>query len=133
MSKVRVSDDVHVFPHLGGTVQVPLVSENGRESFVLDVYRGRISMRRETLNLRGRRSVELVRVDLGGPDHLNPDGEIVPTPHLHLYKEGLDDGWAEPIPNGDFPTVGSVEVVLRQFLGFCNVVRVPVFEFGLFT
>lgn len=124
---------VYHFPSLGGRLDIPLASVDGREMFSLDVNRGRIALRRETFQLRGRRVVVLVRLDLGGPAHLNPDLTEVPTPHLHVFREGFGTRWAVPLPDEDFPDVTDSRRVLTRFMEFCTITRMPHFEFGLFT
>jgi len=43
------------------------------------------------------RNIGLARID-NAPYHCNPDGsEIRSQPHLHLYREGHELAWAEPI------------------------------------
>jgi hypothetical protein len=43
------------------------------------------------------RNIGLARID-NAPYHCNPDGsEIRNQPHLHLYREGHEMAWAEPI------------------------------------
>ena len=43
LPKKAVTDDVHEVPAAGGKLTVPLVSHDGREEFLLDLYRGRVS------------------------------------------------------------------------------------------
>ena len=46
MPKVRANEGVWNFPGPGGSVSVPLLSENKRENFLLDVSRGQINLSR---------------------------------------------------------------------------------------
>ena len=75
----------------------------------------------------------LVRIDLGGPPHRNPDGEEVGTPHIHVYREGYGDKWAFPVPGDRFRELADVWTTLEDFLRYCNVTRPPDISRGLFT
>jgi len=132
MPKRRVNDDEVEYPALGGAVCVPLVSENRRENFLLDVRRGRIELRKGTYQTRARQIVILVRLDFGGSAHRNPDNEEIPSPHLHVYREGYGDKWAIPVPVSEFPNLGDLRQTLTDFFGYCNVVEPPCMAWGLF-
>ncbi|NOT00628.1 MAG: hypothetical protein HOP29_08375 [Phycisphaerales bacterium] len=133
MPKRRVNDDESEYPALGGKVSVPLVSEDKRENFLLDVSRGRIDLRKGKYQTRARQVVVLVRLDFGGSTHRNPDLEEIPCPHLHLYREGFGDKWAIPAPIEAFPNLTNLRAALDDFLRYCNVVAPPVFSDGLFS
>lgn len=97
-----------------------------RESFVLDVNRrGRMRLAKCTYQERYAITTVLVRLDVGGPPHTNPDGRYVPCPHLHVYRDGYDDKWAEPPPSGVFTDTTNLSATLGHFLAFCNVSDVP--------
>jgi hypothetical protein len=98
MPKIRADDDRYCYPDLGGAICMPLTSEDKQENFLLDVSRGRIDLLKVKYQNRGRQVIVLVRLDLGGPGHRNPDGEEISTPHLHVYREGYGDKWAVPVP-----------------------------------
>ena len=73
----------------------------------------------------------LVRLDLDGPPHENPDGAVLPCPHLHLYKEGFADKWAYPLPAGAFADTTNLTKTFLDFLKYCNVQNIPVTVPGL--
>jgi Family of unknown function (DUF6978) len=133
MSKYRVDDQQWEYPGLGGKVSVPLVGENKRESFLLDVSRGRIDFLKGTYQNRARQTMILVRIDFGGAPHRNPDGEEMPSPHLHVYREGYGDKWAVPIPPENFPSLQNHWETLHDFMKYCNIGQPPIFLRGLFT
>jgi len=133
MPKRRVDDTQVEYPGLGGKVTVPLVSENKREHFLLDVSRGRIELKKGTYQTRARQVIILVRLDFGGPTHRNPDDEEIPCPHLHIYREGFGDKWAVPVPVAAFPNITDAWATLSDFLRYCNVVEQPRFNRGLFA
>ena len=133
MEKHRVNDDQTNFPMGGESAVVPLQSVDRREQFLLDLSRASINLSKVKMQTRGRKVVVLVRLDLGGAPHRNPDGEEIPVPHLHLYREGYGDKWAVAIPTDGFRAVGDVWTTFEEFLQYCNVTRLPNVERGLFT
>lgn len=122
-------------PGAGDSLQLRARSEDGVEAFVIDVNRkGRIKIGKCTYQERYSIDI-LLRLDIGGPPHQNPDGEEVPTPHMHIYKEGYGDTWAYPIPaleEGTFTNTADLAVTLREFLAFCKVRNIPAIDGGLF-
>ena len=121
------------FPIGGASLVLPLQSADRREQFLLDIRSGRIDLLRVTMQNRGRQVIVLVRLDLGGAPHRNPDGEEIPTPHLHLYREGYGDKWAMAVPSASFRAVGDVWATLEDFMQFCNITEPPYIERRLFT
>jgi len=133
MAKRRVDRTEWNYPDLGGAVSIPLVSDNRREQFLLDLRRSRIALEKGTYQNRARQVVVLVRLDFGGAPHRNPDGEEMASPHLHLYREGFGDKWAVPVPAGDFLDLTNPWQTLQDFMRFCNVIEPPNIRRGLFT
>ena len=132
MEKHRVTDDRTDFPMGGESVVLPLQSADRREQFLLDLSRGRINLKKVKMQTRGRQIIVLVRLDLGGAPHRNPDGEEIPVPHLHVYREGYGDKWAMPVPTDQF-TAADVWTTFEDFLRFCNITQPPYIDRGLFT
>lgn len=133
MEKHRVDETRHIFPALGGSIQVPLRSANKRENFMLDVTRGRINLKKVTYQNRARTVVILARLDIDGPPHENPDGQEIPCPHLHKYREGYDDKWAEPAPVTAFSRTTDLWGSLEDFMAFCQITETPIIERDLFV
>lgn len=133
MEKIKVDDQEYDYPSLGGRIIIPISSRNKRENFLLDVSRGKIDLLKGTYQNRARQIVILVRLDFGGQPHRNPDGQEVPSPHLHLYREGYGDKWAVPIPIRDFPNMQDSWQTLQDFMKYCNIVEAPNIIRGLFT
>lgn len=132
MEKHRITDDRHDFPMQGESLTVPLQSPDKREHFLLDLSRGRIDLLKVKMQNRGRQVVVLVRLDLGGAPHRNPDDTEVPAPHLHVYREGYGDKWAIPVPKERFRDTSNLWATLEDFLRFCNVTQPPHIVRGLF-
>ncbi len=133
MDKHCVDDKPVDYPGLGGRVTVPVTSRNRRENFLLDVTRGRIDLLRGKYQNRARQVVILVRLDFGGAPHRNPDDAVIACPHLHVYRAGFGDKWAEPVPREAFPNPDDLWQTLHDFMRYCNITRPPLFERGLFT
>lgn len=133
MEKHRVTNDRHGFPMGGESLTVPLQSPNRREHFLLDLSRGRLDLLKVKMQNRGRQVVVLVRLDLGGAPHRNPDDTEVPAPHLHIYREGYGDKWAMPVPADCFRDTGDLWATLEDFLRYCNITQPPHIDRGLFT
>lgn len=132
MPKFREDATEWRYPQEGGKVTIPLVSEDRREHFLLDVEQGRINLEKQKLQNRARQVVILARLDVNGPTHRNPDESELPCPHLHLYREGYGIKWAYPVPSDKFSDLNDRWVTLTEFMNFCNVVMAPIIERGLF-
>ncbi len=133
MEKYRVDDTLWNYPSLGGSITIPLVSSNKRENFLLDISRGKIDLLKGTYQNRSRQVVVLVRLDFGGQPHRNPDGDEIPSPHLHIYREGYGDKWAMPMPIERFPKIGDLWQTLHDFMNFCHITQPPIIQKGLFS
>lgn len=133
MPKVKVSDDPCDYPGGGGSLILPLTSQDKREQFLLDISRARIDLQKGKYQNRARQVVVLVRLDFGGSPHRNPDDREIPCPHLHVYREGSGDKWAIPVPAGNFPNLGDLWQTLQDFMRFCNIVDPPAIHRGLFS
>lgn len=120
------------FPGLGGNLRIPLHSRDDREEFSLDITRGYIEIRKNTIQKRARKAIILARVDIGGPPHRNPDGEEIACPHIHIYREGFNDKWAYPLPDS-FSNHGDTFLTLSEFMDYCKVATKPRIERDLFT
>jgi len=132
MHKHYMGTDRFMFPGLGGSLRLLLHSTNRREEFNLDVTRGKILLSKNTFQMRARKAVILARLDLDGPPHRNPDGEELPCPHLHVFREGYGDKWAMALPDRFLDAVDSFQL-LDIFMDFCSIVEKPIIDRGLFT
>lgn len=132
MEKHRADDERRNYPDLGGSISVPLLSADKREDFTLDIYRGRIDLLKGTYQNRSRQVIVLVRLDFGGAPHRNPDDQEVPSPHIHIYREGFGHKWAMPVPFDKFPDLKNLWGTLEEFMLFCNITQPPFIERRLF-
>jgi hypothetical protein len=83
------------------------------------------------LQNRARQVVVLVRLDLAGAPHCNPDGEELPCPHLHIYREGYGDRWARRVPASEFSNVEDLWQTLQDFMRYCKVAKPPNIQKGI--
>lgn len=133
MEKHRADDEVRTYPAPGQQVKIGLVSASRREKFFLAINRKSIDLRKRSYLTLGRQVVVLVRLDYGAP-HRNPDGQEVPSPHLHRYVVGYADKWAEAVPEDAFPNITEPWLALtKDFMQYCNITRPPKIERGLFA
>lgn len=133
MEKHRIDATRWNYPGLGGSITIPLMSADKRENFLLDVSRGKIDLAKGTYQNRSRQVIVLVRLDLGGQPHRNPDGQEVSSPHLHLFQEGYGDKWAVPVPGDRFSNMSDLWQTLQDFMRFCNITEPPIIDRGLFS
>ena len=132
MPKRASGEDAYAFPNIGGKLVIELESVDKTEDFLLDVTRSRIDFSRITYENRARIVVVLKRLELNGPPHRNPDDEVIPCPHLHTYREGFGDKWAEPVLSGRYTNLANLPQTLDEFMTECHVVQAPVIQRGLF-
>jgi hypothetical protein len=133
MEKQCVEDKTFLFPEPGGRLSITLASPDKRENFVLDITRAQIKLTKATYQNRVRQAIILMRLDLDGPPHRNPDGQEVPCPHLHIYREGFADKWASPAPAGQYPNVLDLFSTFEAFMRHCNITQPPQIDRGLFS
>lgn len=106
-----------------------------KDNFLIDINRaGHINPKKFTLQLRYRKETLLLRLDVGGPPHTNPDLTIIPCPHLHIWREGekRPDVWAYEVPVV-FSDVNDKCRTLLDFLRYCNtnnIERIEICEQG---
>ncbi len=75
----------------------------------------------------------LLRLDLDGPPRRNPDGEEIPCPHLHIYREGYGDKWAIPAPSARYINTLDLFSTFEAFMEHCNITDPPRIQKGLFS
>lgn len=102
-----------------------LVSEDGTESFDLDIRTNAWKLTKYRYQNRSRRTIILLRLCVDGPPHTNPDGVLVSGTHLHRYREGFGDKFAEALDVAVFADVSDRVDTLAGFCVMCNIVNVP--------
>lgn len=115
----------------GEKLSLSACSLDRREQFLMDMNRGRINLSKCSWQERYRQSEVLIRLDVEGPPHRNPDDEVIATPHLHIYREGFGTKWAMELPDGIFGDLTDLARTLHDFLSYCNVVNIPTIQGSL--
>ncbi|MBI4721504.1 MAG: hypothetical protein HY769_00620 [Candidatus Stahlbacteria bacterium] len=145
IQKKRVKEERYNFPLAGERLVIPIISTDEREPFLIDINRRRIKLTKCTYQNRYQGTIILVRLDVDGSPHPNPEvvnvpltylepynGQTILCPHLHLYVEGFDDKWAIPSPSGKFSRTKNIRATLDDFFYYCNVTEIPEVQGGLF-
>ena len=128
LAKRRTDNRSWPYPSGGESVSIPLVSEDRREEFRLDLWRSCINLAKSTHQNRARQVIPLLRLDIGNAPHRNPDGEEIAALHIHRYREGFGDKWAEPIPADMFRDITNSMWMFEDFMRYCNVVELPAIQ-----
>ena len=132
MEKHFIGNEKYNWPSLGTKIAIPLSSTDGREEFVLDIATSALKISKLTIQNRARVTTVLVRLDVDGPPHRNPDDVEIPCPHIHVFKEGFADKWAFPLPKDVFTNLSDKRVIYMEFASYCKIVLPPILEQGLF-
>ncbi|GIP34203.1 hypothetical protein [Paenibacillus sp. J2TS4] len=114
-----------VFPTVQAYITLEAYSTETNAKFQIDVQRKSLNVKKCTYQTRYKKSINLLRVDIEGPPHLNPDGTEIPCPHIHIYKEGYDDKWAYPLEAKMVTDPSDLVQVLIDFLEYNNIDNVP--------
>lgn len=80
MEKHRINERRLPFPSPGRKLIVELSSEDGREGFQLDIYRGKRRVFKISLQNRARQTIRLCRLDLYGPNTRTQMDKWFPLP-----------------------------------------------------
>jgi hypothetical protein len=75
--KLFVDEEDWTFPAAGERIARELTSADKRENFMLDITRAQIKLTKATYQNRARSAIILMRLDLDGPPHRNPDGQEI--------------------------------------------------------
>ena len=129
--KRLLQDGTRSLPSSGNMAKFDLCSVfSEKDRFAILVNRSsKIRKDKYTLLLRYGKDKGLLRIDVGGPDHVNPDGTIIPCPHIHFQQKdvGKWDAWAAEIP----AVFGNVEdriETFQVFLQYCHVHNIASIE-----
>jgi hypothetical protein len=105
-----------------------LQGQDKHEVFLLDLWRGTIRLSKIKLQTRARKVIVLVRLDIAGSPHTNPDGAWIAGTHIHLYRQGFEDRWAYPVDPVAFRNTGDPPTAFEDFCHFCNIVDPPALQ-----
>ena len=113
---------IYELPRVGAIDKLPLQSvQSPKDRF--DVYinrKGKIDLRKYSLLLHFSEE-DLLRIDVHGTNHHNPDGTVVSCPHIHMRIKdtGRWDSYAYDLP-AIFGDEDDCAITLRDFLQYCN-------------
>lgn len=118
------------FPIPGDSVTAQAVDWDGREQFQFDINRkGTLSVTNKcTYQERYQCTEILIRLDMNGPKHTNPDGNEIPCPHIHIYRQGYSDRWAFPLDTAVFSATDDLVETLQHFFRYCHVAPLPAIQ-----
>jgi hypothetical protein len=131
MEKRAADEKKWLVPGPGDSLAIPLTSLDKRETFMLDVTHAQIKLTKATYQNRARITIILMRLDLDGPPHRNPDGAEIPCPRVHLYREGYGDKWAIPAPLATYTNTLDLFSTIEAFMQQCNIPDPPKIQKGL--
>ena len=134
MIKQLKSNDKIVFPPFGTEIKLDVISTTTKDKFIIDISRkGYIKINRCTYQTRYQKSIILLRLDVNGPPHTNPDGEVIPCPHLHIYREGYESKWAFPLQDKiNVQNPDDLIEILIRFLEYNKISNIPEIEEQMF-
>lgn len=138
-----VEEDIQItFPNQGKSKKIELKSNSFY--FWIDINRKGNKLKKVTLQLReqSRKEIPLLRLDLLGPDHPNPEGDfelagqIIPCPHLHIAHPDYGDSIAYPLDNTyanmylTDEQCNDMVFVLQRFLNRCNAANIRDYSYN---
>ncbi|MCX6151315.1 MAG: hypothetical protein NTX22_12365 [Ignavibacteriales bacterium] len=141
IEKIPEDDAKYTFPVSGDKLVIPFTSLDKRESFLFDITRSIIKIRKVTYQSRVRKIYILRRLDIDGPAHLNPEinevpleilkpynGQEIECPHLHIYIEDFNNKWA--VPADLFFNFKGKDIydIMIEFFTYCNAKKLPEIE-----
>ncbi len=112
MPKKRISNQIFYFPLPGEALSIPLHSQNDGEEFIIDINRGKLRLTKCTYQERHNLIIILVRLDVDGPPHTNPELSAVPL----------------PATNDRFVNTTDLYKTLHDFFSYCNVIDPPAIQ-----
>lgn len=88
--------------------------------------KGQVNPNKYTLLERHANSIILLRLDVKGPPHINPDVEEIACPHIHISKAEYNTSWAYPADDHGYNDTNDMVSTLITFLEQCRVVNIAV-------
>lgn len=122
LKKVKYEKDYFNFPEKGSKAMLDVMSLDEKTRFIINITPGskRSNNKKITYQERYLKDIVLLRLDIAGPYHTNPDGTTVSGNHLHIIREGKDDRYAFEIPE-EFVNIDDKIEILINFLEYCKV------------
>ena len=122
--KKRFNNETINLPAHNQKANLDVSSLDNRESFIVDIDRnGKIELKSK-IQERYNNNQILIRVEINGPPHTNPDGTTTSRSHIHIYKEGYDLSWAYDLKSFSddlFNELNNFNKVFTDFCSYCNI------------
>ncbi|MCD4783034.1 MAG: hypothetical protein K8T10_04290 [Candidatus Eremiobacteraeota bacterium] len=119
------------FPTHGQFLNLEFSGRQKKENFLVDISRKYFRVTGCTFQERYRVTIPLIRLDIDGRTHKNPDNTYLQCPHIHIYKEGYMDKWAYPLDTNVFPDLNDIYKTMEDFFRYCNITDYPIVQEGL--
>ena len=120
--KTIIKTGTYYLPPVGSSNAIELKSvQSTKDKFIVYVNRtSKIVKNKYTLYLHYPEE-GLLRMDVNGPDHINPDGKKIPCPHIHMRMDdsGKWDAYAFDLP-AIFGDTDDCISTLQSFLQYCH-------------
>lgn len=124
LRKYRKDNNIAELPYSSGEkIILPLVSDDPKESFDLIVRCGKIELKKYHFVNRANKCICLVRLDLEPSVHINPDGQKIVGPHMHIYTAEYGERTAMSLPANLDTT--NLQDVITFFMSRCNIITPP--------
>ena len=94
LKHIEYDQSMFAFPQKGEKEVLTAYSLDKRTMFLIDITPGKSRNNKISFQERYKKDVILLRLDMNGPPHTNPDGEKLSGNHLHIAREGYDDRFA---------------------------------------
>lgn len=105
-----------------------VMGESSLTEYAIAVFRGRRNPEKHSVSARiARTGTQLMRLCVNGAPHTNPDGAVISGTHLHVYREGYDARYADPVDIASPDFVEDTILLLKRF----NVITMPAFQDGI--
>lgn len=124
IKRINTRNKVFRFPCLGTQDDIPVESVNKPTvHFRITINRkSKISGKCTFLEIHGSSGV-LLRLDIIGPAHTNPDGITISCPHIHIASGDYDTSWAYPLETAGIATFEDLISQLYEFMRYCNIIN----------
>lgn len=120
-----IPDNEIIWPTKGTKLTLKCYSIDDKEQFEITITTSKIKVTKATFQQLYSDKTILFRIDMDGPRHLNPNGEFIECPHIHIYKEGAHDKWAYPLQNFISIENQDLQGIFLAFLTYINIIKLP--------
>jgi len=124
LKQIKEKKRVIRLPSLGeqSSIQIKSVEKPVQTFRIVINRKQKISGNYSFLEIHGNNGL-LLRLDIIGPPHTNPDGTKVPCPHIHIARDYYDDSWAYEFSPPDVSNFDSLVSQLYEFMVHCHIIN----------